>query len=110
MITFEQVSKRYGGRLALDSVSWHMDEGERVPGGAFGGGEAARGDRARDRESAGGGAGRRAYRGAREGERGRGAPAAARDPQRGRRDPARDHARGGGGGGSGARAAAGGRQ
>jgi len=30
MITFEQVSKRYGGRLALDSVSWHMDEGECV--------------------------------------------------------------------------------
>ena len=30
MITFEQVTKRYGGRLALDSVSWHMDEGECV--------------------------------------------------------------------------------
>ncbi|HEY2954993.1 MAG TPA: ATP-binding cassette domain-containing protein [Candidatus Eisenbacteria bacterium] len=30
MITFEQVSKRYGQRLALDSVSWHMDEGESV--------------------------------------------------------------------------------
>ena len=30
MITFEQVSKRYGERLALDSVSWHMDEGECV--------------------------------------------------------------------------------
>ena len=30
MITFEQVSKRYGGRLALDAVSWHMDEGECV--------------------------------------------------------------------------------
>ena len=28
MITFEQVTKRYGERLALDSVSWHMDEGE----------------------------------------------------------------------------------
>src|SRR6266487_1519201 len=38
MITFEQVSKRYGERLALDSVSWHMDEGEcvvlRGPSGA----------------------------------------------------------------------------
>ena len=30
MITFEQVTKRYGGRLALDAVSWHMDEGECV--------------------------------------------------------------------------------
>lgn len=30
MITFEQVTKRYGERLALDSASWHMDEGERV--------------------------------------------------------------------------------
>jgi cell division transport system ATP-binding protein len=30
MITFEQVSKRYGERLALDGVSWHMDEGECV--------------------------------------------------------------------------------
>src|SRR5437016_3824516 len=30
MITFEQVSKRYGERLALDSASWHMDEGECV--------------------------------------------------------------------------------
>ena len=30
MITFEQVTKRYGERLALDSVSWHMDEGECV--------------------------------------------------------------------------------
>jgi cell division transport system ATP-binding protein len=30
MITFEQVSKRFGERLALDSVSWHMDEGECV--------------------------------------------------------------------------------
>lgn len=30
MITFEQVSKRYGERLALDSVSWRMDEGECV--------------------------------------------------------------------------------
>jgi cell division transport system ATP-binding protein len=28
MITFEQVTKRFGERLALDSVSWHMDEGE----------------------------------------------------------------------------------
>jgi cell division transport system ATP-binding protein len=30
MITFEQVTKRYGERLALDAVSWHMDEGEAV--------------------------------------------------------------------------------
>jgi cell division transport system ATP-binding protein len=30
MITFEHVSKRYGQRLALDSVSWHMAEGECV--------------------------------------------------------------------------------
>ena len=30
MITFDAVSKRYGERLALDSVSWHMDEGECV--------------------------------------------------------------------------------
>ncbi len=30
MITFEQVTKRYGERVALDSVSWHMDEGECV--------------------------------------------------------------------------------
>ncbi len=30
MITFENVSKRYGERLALDSLSWHMDEGEAV--------------------------------------------------------------------------------
>src|SRR6185436_20577589 len=30
MITFEQVTKRYGERLALDSVSWHMDEAECV--------------------------------------------------------------------------------
>uniref|UniRef100_A0A832I2C4 ATP-binding cassette domain-containing protein n=1 Tax=Eiseniibacteriota bacterium TaxID=2212470 RepID=A0A832I2C4_UNCEI len=30
MITFEQVTKRYGERLALDAVSWHMDEGECV--------------------------------------------------------------------------------
>ena len=30
MISFEQVTKRYGERLALDSVSWHMDEGESV--------------------------------------------------------------------------------
>ncbi len=30
MITFEQVSKLYGERLALDAVSWHMNEGECV--------------------------------------------------------------------------------
>jgi len=30
MITFEDVSKRFGERLALDGVSWHMDEGECV--------------------------------------------------------------------------------
>jgi cell division transport system ATP-binding protein len=30
MITFDQVIKRYGERVALDSVSWHMDEGECV--------------------------------------------------------------------------------
>jgi cell division transport system ATP-binding protein len=30
MITFDQVSKLYGERLALDSVSWHMNEGECV--------------------------------------------------------------------------------
>ncbi|TMQ69520.1 MAG: ATP-binding cassette domain-containing protein [Candidatus Eisenbacteria bacterium] len=30
MITFENVSKRYGERLALDDLSWHMDEGEAV--------------------------------------------------------------------------------
>jgi cell division transport system ATP-binding protein len=30
MITFEQVSRRYRERLALDAVSWHMDEGECV--------------------------------------------------------------------------------
>lgn len=30
MITFEQVTKRYEERLALDAVSWHMDEGECV--------------------------------------------------------------------------------
>jgi cell division transport system ATP-binding protein len=30
VITFERVSKRYGERLALDNVSWHMDEGECV--------------------------------------------------------------------------------
>ncbi len=30
MITFEHVSRRYRERLALDSVSWHMDEGECV--------------------------------------------------------------------------------
>ena len=30
MISFEQVTKRYGERLALDSASWDMDEGECV--------------------------------------------------------------------------------
>ena len=30
MITFTQVTKRYGERLALDSASWRMDEGECV--------------------------------------------------------------------------------
>ena len=30
MITFENVSKRFGERLALDNLSWHMDEGEAV--------------------------------------------------------------------------------
>lgn len=30
MITFDQASLRYGERLALDSVSWHMNEGECV--------------------------------------------------------------------------------
>lgn len=30
MITFDHVTKRYGERLALDDVSWHMDEGECV--------------------------------------------------------------------------------
>ena len=30
MITFEHVTKRYGERLALDDLSWHMDEGEAV--------------------------------------------------------------------------------
>ncbi len=30
MITFEHVTKRYGERLALDDVSWHMVEGEAV--------------------------------------------------------------------------------
>jgi cell division transport system ATP-binding protein len=30
MITFENVRKRFGERLALDDVSWHMDEGECV--------------------------------------------------------------------------------
>jgi cell division transport system ATP-binding protein len=30
MIAFEQVSRRYRERLALDSVSWHMAEGECV--------------------------------------------------------------------------------
>ena len=28
MITFDEVTRRFGERLALDSVSWHMDEGE----------------------------------------------------------------------------------
>jgi cell division transport system ATP-binding protein len=30
MITFEQVSRRFGDRPALDNVSWRMDEGECV--------------------------------------------------------------------------------
>ncbi len=30
MITFEHVTKRYGERLALDDVSWRMEEGECV--------------------------------------------------------------------------------
>jgi len=30
MITFEEVTKRYGERVALESVSWRMDEGECV--------------------------------------------------------------------------------
>jgi len=30
MISFEQVTKRFGQRLALDSVTWRMDEGECV--------------------------------------------------------------------------------
>ena len=30
MITFDRVSKRYGERLALDDISWHMDEGDCV--------------------------------------------------------------------------------
>ncbi len=30
MITFEHVSRRFGERLALDDVSWHMDDGECV--------------------------------------------------------------------------------
>lgn len=30
MITFEHVSRRHGERVALDSISWHMDEGECV--------------------------------------------------------------------------------
>ena len=30
MITFDQVSKRFGERVALDSVSWNMNEGECV--------------------------------------------------------------------------------
>jgi len=30
VITFENVSKRFGERLALDDVSWRMDEGESV--------------------------------------------------------------------------------
>src|SRR5438093_2580282 len=28
MITFDEVTRRFGERLALDSVSWHMDGGE----------------------------------------------------------------------------------
>ena len=28
MISFEHVTKRYGERLALDDVSWRMEEGE----------------------------------------------------------------------------------
>jgi cell division transport system ATP-binding protein len=28
VITFEQVTRRFGERLALDGLSWHMDEGE----------------------------------------------------------------------------------
>jgi cell division transport system ATP-binding protein len=30
VITFDHVTKRYGQRLALDDLSWHMDEGEAV--------------------------------------------------------------------------------
>ena len=30
MITFDHVTKRYGERLALNAVSWHMEEGESV--------------------------------------------------------------------------------
>ena len=30
MITFEQVTKRFGERVGLDGLSWHMDEGECV--------------------------------------------------------------------------------
>jgi ABC-type ATPase involved in cell division len=30
MIRFEQVTKRYGERVALDAVSWSMEEGEKV--------------------------------------------------------------------------------
>jgi len=30
VITFENVTKRHGERLALDGLSWHMDEGEAV--------------------------------------------------------------------------------
>jgi cell division transport system ATP-binding protein len=30
VITLDNVSKRYGERMALDSVSWHMEEGECV--------------------------------------------------------------------------------
>jgi cell division transport system ATP-binding protein len=30
VITFEHVTRRFGERLALDDVSWHMDEGECV--------------------------------------------------------------------------------
>lgn len=30
MITFDGVSKLYGGRMVLESVSWHMNEGECV--------------------------------------------------------------------------------
>jgi cell division transport system ATP-binding protein len=30
MITFEHVSRRYRERLAIDALSWHMDEGECV--------------------------------------------------------------------------------
>ncbi len=30
MIAFEHVTKRYGERMALEDVSWRMDEGERV--------------------------------------------------------------------------------